>query len=118
MLPENQIVFLYSALGERIKDVRKKAGYNQTKFAEQLNISRASLVNIEKGRQRAPLHVLYAIAYLLDIEVSALFPKRVELESLSLKRQIREDLQRKTRGNEKVQKALEGFIGVTKSVYE
>lgn len=80
MLPNEQVNLLYVALGNRIKNEREAQGYKQTSFAKQIGISRSSLVNIEKGRQRTPLHVLYSIAELLEINMMDLLPKRKELD--------------------------------------
>jgi transcriptional regulator with XRE-family HTH domain len=94
MLPERQIKYLYESLGATIKKLRKEKGYKQTYFAELLKISRASLVNIEHGRQRPPLHNLYEMSIVLNIHINDLLPilnndkeihkdieKQIELES-------------------------------------
>jgi len=118
MLPEKQIIFLYRALGDRIKGLRKKSGYNQTKFAELLDISRASLVNIEKGRQRPPLHIIYAIADLLQIDINNILPMKMDFESKPIEKKILNNIKKTSGGDESIEKALEGFIGVTKKSYE
>jgi len=67
---------LYADVGARIARERKAAGMSQNRLAEQIRVTRASIVNIEAGRQRAPLHVLWQIASALEIEVFALIPSR------------------------------------------
>ena len=64
----------YQVLGERIRSARTQAGLKQEVFANYLNLSRASIVNIEKGRQHPPIHLLWVIAKVLDIEVNELLP--------------------------------------------
>lgn len=118
MLPEKQIIFLYRALGDRIKGLRKKFGYNQSKFADLLDISRASLVNIEKGRQRPPLHIIYAITDTLQIDIADVLPKKMDLDNKAIEKKILNNIKRTSGGDEDIEKALEGFIGVTKKSYE
>jgi transcriptional regulator with XRE-family HTH domain len=78
LLPERQIKYLYEELGASIKKLRKERKFKQAPFAELLKISRASLVNIELGRQHPPLHNLYEIARLLGVSVKDLLPDLVE----------------------------------------
>lgn len=70
----------YKMLGERIRGARITAGLKQDALAGQLNLSRVSIVNIEKGRQHPPLHLLWDMARLLDVELVKLIP---EFESRS-----------------------------------
>lgn len=65
----------YQMLGERIKAARHKAGLKQETFASFLQLSRASIVNIEKGRQHPPIYLLWVIAKVLNIEVIELLPQ-------------------------------------------
>lgn len=65
---------LYAQLGAKIKDCRLKVGFNQSKLAEALDMSRASIINIEQGKQRPPLHLLYDISSILGVEVAELLP--------------------------------------------
>lgn len=83
MPQNNRVNRLYTALGNRIKEKRESKGISQTDFSSYIGISRSSLVNIEKGRQRTPLHVIYSIAETLGISVLELMPRPVELESAS-----------------------------------
>lgn len=74
MTKEEQAIF-YCQLGELIKKARLKAEIKQETFAGFLSLSRASVVNIEKGRQHPPIHLLWSIAKILDIDVEELLPK-------------------------------------------
>ena len=65
MTSEEQEIF-YSLLGDKIKNAGLKAKIKQEAFAGFLKLSRASVVNIEKGRQRPTLHLLWVIAKVLD----------------------------------------------------
>lgn len=63
---------LYGAVGKRIRTARKAIGMSQELLALSIGVSRASVVNIEAGRQRLLLHVLVSIAAALGIEPCAL----------------------------------------------
>jgi transcriptional regulator with XRE-family HTH domain len=68
--------FIYGELGRRIKAVRKGLRLSQESLSRSIGLSRASIANIERGRQRLPLHVLYEISKALRIELRALMPSR------------------------------------------
>lgn len=72
---------LYRIVGERIRRSRGRIkGMSQAKLASKLGISRASIVNIEAGRQRAPLHLLWEIAEHLETELYLLVPRQREYQ--------------------------------------
>jgi transcriptional regulator with XRE-family HTH domain len=70
---------LYEAIGERIAHARGAADLSQAKLALKVGITRVSIVNIEHGRQRAPVHVLWQIAKALGIDAARLIPSAREL---------------------------------------
>jgi transcriptional regulator with XRE-family HTH domain len=70
------------AVGRKIRArtrARDAQRLSQDKLATRLGISRASIVNIEAGRQHAPLNLLWKIAELLGVELTTLIPQRAEL---------------------------------------
>jgi len=71
---------LYEMVGAEIRGarVRTTPRMSQATVAKRLGISRASMVNIEAGRQHAPLHLLWRIAEILDTELALLVPSRAE----------------------------------------
>jgi transcriptional regulator with XRE-family HTH domain len=71
---------LYQMVGEKIRSARERLNprLSQAKLAEKLKITRVSVVNIEAGRQRPPLHLLWKIAEALDTEVALLLPRQQE----------------------------------------
>lgn len=105
---------LYNIIGERICKVRQTKGFSQQEFSIKLRISRASVVNIEKGRQHAPLHVLWLMADALDTEIHQLIPHpedlKFELDDSSLRKQVREQVG----NNEEVENRVVEFV---QSVY-
>jgi transcriptional regulator with XRE-family HTH domain len=89
---------LYTKVGLKIREIRLKKGLNQEAFAQMLNLTRASVVNIEKGRQRTTIHLLYDISKIADINVGDLLPDLKKEEELSPK------------WKEKIKNAAEGDI--------
>jgi transcriptional regulator with XRE-family HTH domain len=65
---------LYDRLGVLIKSRRKQLSLTQQKLAARLGISRASLANIETGRQKVLVHQLYTFATALGLQPSDLLP--------------------------------------------
>ena len=70
---------LYGEVGRKLRQARVTQGLSQERLAQQLGISRASVVNIEAGRQRAPLHLLWQLSEALATDLSMLIPRREEL---------------------------------------
>ena len=70
---------LYAEVGRKLRQARETQGLSQERLAKQLGISRASVVNIEAGRQRAPLHLLWQFSEALGTDLSLLIPRREEL---------------------------------------
>jgi transcriptional regulator with XRE-family HTH domain len=60
---------IYKNLGRRIKTLRKEGlRLTQEQLAKRVGISRASLANIEAGRQQVLVHHLFALASALDLD--------------------------------------------------
>lgn len=77
---------LYQFIGSEIKKGRKDRGFTQKELSGQIGISRASLANIETGRQRLLVHQLYRIAEHLGLEVMGLLPNpsdMLEIDALN-----------------------------------
>jgi len=72
---------IYKLVGLKIRAARKRSlpYVSQDKLASKIGLTRASIVNIESGRQHAPLHVLWRIAEKLDMDVHELLPRRQEI---------------------------------------
>ena len=74
---------IYPEVGRRLLEIRK-GRYTQEQLAEALaergiQLKRASIANIENGKQRVMLHSLYEIAELLKVEISMLLPSIAEI---------------------------------------
>lgn len=59
---------LYKEVGHNIRRCRNGAHRTQEQLAAEIGMSRASLANIEAGRQQVLVHHLYAIAAALDLD--------------------------------------------------
>ena len=59
---------IYKNLGIRIRNLRNALGRTQDQLAKQVGISRASLANIEAGRQQVLVHHLFGLATALELE--------------------------------------------------
>jgi transcriptional regulator with XRE-family HTH domain len=69
--PKKQ-VRLYSAVGLQIREIRIEKGITQEALAKKVKLTRTSLTNIEKGRQKLLLHTLMDIASALDAPAAEL----------------------------------------------
>jgi transcriptional regulator with XRE-family HTH domain len=58
---------VYSALGESVATRRKALGLTQADIATKMGVSRASIANIEAGRQKVLLHQVYLFAAVLSL---------------------------------------------------
>jgi len=66
---------IYKAFGRAVATRRKKLGLTQAKLAGRVGMSRASIANIESGRQNVLLHHVYTLASALEFaKVSDLLP--------------------------------------------
>ena len=54
---------------------------SQAKLAEQVGITRASVVNIERGRQRPPVHLMWQIATALNVEPIRFIPLKRDMDA-------------------------------------
>ena len=66
---------LYRWLGARIRSLRQDQQLTQADLADAVGMTRASLANVEAGRQRSLVHTLVALAKGLDCDVCDLFPE-------------------------------------------
>ncbi len=65
---------LYSSIGLKIKEIRQVKGMSQEIFANLLNLTRASIANIEQGRQRVTIHLIYDICKITEVNITDLLP--------------------------------------------
>lgn len=65
----------YQEIGANIRNERLRKGITQEILAERLDLTRASIVNLEKGRHKPAIHQLIIIADILAVDYSAFLPK-------------------------------------------
>ncbi|TVT29411.1 helix-turn-helix transcriptional regulator [Salinicoccus cyprini] len=56
-----------------VSEFRKRYGYSQDRLAENLGVSRQTVISIEKGRYNPSLPLAMILAELLDTNVETLF---------------------------------------------
>jgi transcriptional regulator with XRE-family HTH domain len=71
---------LYRILGERLKRRRMETNVTQAQLAEHVGVLRTSISNIEAGRQKLPLHLLYRLCVALGVEVPSVLPTSEEID--------------------------------------
>jgi transcriptional regulator with XRE-family HTH domain len=71
---DHSIEAFYIQVGEKVRFQRKKAGLDQETLARHLNLSRTTVINIEKGRQRLSLEHAWLAAKILGISIEELLP--------------------------------------------
>ena|SRR5436309_7667678 len=76
MGPATKASAIYKTTGEAISKLRgkRKPKMTQQQLALATGVSRASIANIEQGRHRVQLHVLYEIAAALEVDPHDLLP--------------------------------------------
>ena len=110
--------------GRKIREARERQGpkISQDKLSKRLKISRASVVNIEAGRQHAPLHLLWQIAEVLGTDLSLLIPRREELlaptGSVQLDKDMMKQIEEAANGNAETAKVLTGFVSKLRTTIE
>ena len=65
---------LYSHIGEQLKMHREKVGMTQSELAERVQLERTSITNIERGKQKLPIHVLFGVCRALSVNPSEVMP--------------------------------------------
>jgi transcriptional regulator with XRE-family HTH domain len=66
-------------VGLLLQGVRKRREMTQEEIAAQIGIQRASYANIEGGRQRVPVDILWRAAIVLGVSISALVPEALQV---------------------------------------
>lgn len=75
MLTAEALSEFYRRLGRRVRDARIEAGLSQAALADELQLTRSSVANLEGGRQRIQAHTLVTLAKALAVEPQSLLPE-------------------------------------------
>ena len=62
-------------VGLHLQRARKERGITQQELAKRIGLPRPSYANIESGRQRVPLDVVWRAAIVLDLPIATLVPE-------------------------------------------
>lgn len=76
---------LYEQLGRLVRQHRERLSMSQSTLAEAIALSRASVANIEAGRQQVSLHHVYRLAGALGVEVAMLLPGSGDAQPVDMK---------------------------------
>ena len=75
---------IYRIVGAGLAARRKKLRLKQSEVADQIGLTRASLANMERGRQKIMLHQIYRLASALKAEsITDLVPSTFSFEQAS-----------------------------------
>ncbi|HXT35016.1 MAG TPA: helix-turn-helix transcriptional regulator [Chloroflexota bacterium] len=66
---------VYGHIGREIRAARHRRGMTQAELGACVELTRASLNNIEAGRQRLTIQMLYDIASILGVDPCSLLPR-------------------------------------------
>ncbi len=82
-------------VGQKVKEYRTFLGLSQAEFANKVDINRATLSQLEAGKQQFTLSLIYKLAQKLNVEITDFLPlvKHLEMESSSDSDLITEKLQ-------------------------
>lgn len=75
---------LYKIVGGKIREKRALDKISQTTIGDEVDLLRTSISNIEAGRQRPPLHLIYQLCFALDLELSDVLPSKDEVRVQNL----------------------------------
>ncbi len=70
---------LYRLVGDSVRRRRAEIGMTQARLASEIGVTRTSVTNVEIGRQKPPLHLLFKICAVLDVEVRDIVPESREV---------------------------------------
>ncbi len=68
MRKSKEVIF-YENVGENIRSYRTRNDLTQEQVAKKVGLSRASIVNIEKGRQRPTLRLMHTLSIIFDTSI-------------------------------------------------
>ena len=75
---------LYKIVGKKLRDKRETDEVSQTKIGGEVDLLRTSISNIEAGRQRPPLHLLYQLCIALNLDLADVLPSKEDVKVQNL----------------------------------
>ena len=86
---------IYWQIGLRIRRAREGHGITQDALATWADLTRASIANIEAGRQRVTIHALFKMAGGLNVSMSELLPDYAAEPHFDVEELVENGVQRK-----------------------
>ncbi len=74
MLDDQSIGALCSEFGHRVRTARQRKPLKPKELAALVGLSRSSIANLEAGRQRVPIHIIWKLSAALGLPVDQLVP--------------------------------------------
>jgi len=102
--------YFYIRLGHLIKIARVKAKKSQDTLAKHLGLSRVSIVNIEKGRQKMLIHDLVLTAQFLDVSLTDLVPLNFDSSENTLEINLKNKINKQFSSKETQVFKVEDFV--------
>jgi transcriptional regulator with XRE-family HTH domain len=93
----NKIEPFYEALGSKIQKTREQRKMTQAQLGLSLNrpSTRASIANIESGKQRVLVHTLVQFARAMDVDIQELIPAADQPAQAANPKDVERELRRK-----------------------
>ena len=85
---------VYINVGARIRDERERRNVSQEILADRVGLTRTSITNIEKGRQKVLLHTLLDIARVLNLKPTRLLPDITRLSRIDVPHDVPKNVSR------------------------
>jgi transcriptional regulator with XRE-family HTH domain len=63
------------AFGDRIRELRRERGWTQERLAEEANMARSYLAELETARRAATIDTMHRLAVALGVQLRDLFPR-------------------------------------------
>ena len=93
----NKIEPFYQALGSKLQEAREERKMTQAQLGRSLTpaSTRASIANIENGKQRVLLHTFLQLSRALDVDMKALLPPSEPTAQAPTAKDVERELRRK-----------------------
>ncbi|MCM3625775.1 helix-turn-helix transcriptional regulator [Paenibacillus glycanilyticus] len=69
---------LYTEIGRRIREARRRKGFTQEDLSDRVSLSRPSISFVENGQQNISLHAIYEICFVLDVSIHKILPNNMK----------------------------------------
>jgi transcriptional regulator with XRE-family HTH domain len=83
---------IYLALGQKIRDERKKQELSQEDFGALCSMGRATIANIEAGKQSVTLDQIYSFCIVLNMSLEKLLPPISRTTDLTVEYKLKDQM--------------------------